>query len=195
MPARLELIRTRLLTLAARVVVRGGESVVRAKEFSGRRGKTLTFPEAHVLERYPYAAKKSRPASRRDRRARRARSTRIRAAKVTMDAARRAPRAIGARRRACSVAVRKTAIVAHEYPYAKKVTETPRRAASPAPRRRADANLGAPRPGHARVPSSHASPGARGGRCPRAPARGVWRSARGIWRIRRSDWSRARSKR
>ena len=62
-------------------------------------------------------------------------------------------------------------------------------------RRRADANIGAPRPGYTRVTSTHASPVARRGRgtpvsrrrtrhpsraprggCPRAPARGVRRS-------------------
>ena len=179
---------------------------------SRRRGKTKRSPARDGLlaltcpseERYAYAPKKSRPRSRRDRRARRARSARIRTAKVAMDAARRAPRAdrvarapcvISARQRARVCFVRKTARCVHEYPYAKKVTETPRRAASPAPRRRADANLGAPRPGHTRVPSPRASLVARARGCPRAPARGVRRSARGIWRIRRSDWSRARSKR
>ena len=114
----------------------------------------------------PIREKKSRPRLRRDRRARRARSTRIRTAKVATVAVGRAPRAerparaprvISARRRARVGRVRKTARCVHEYPYAKKVTETPRRAASPAPRRRADANPGAPRPGHTRVPSPHAS--------------------------------------
>ena len=50
------LLHTRLLTLAASVDVRGGECGVRAKEFSGsyrKALKTLTFREAHVLERYP----------------------------------------------------------------------------------------------------------------------------------------------
>lgn len=91
-------------------------------------------------------------------------------------AARGTPRARPARHHRAaaraSVAVRKTARAVREYPCAKKVTLTPRRAASPAPRRRADANLGVPRPGYTRVTWPHASPVARGARCPRAPARG-----------------------
>jgi hypothetical protein len=120
------------------------------------------------VTRCPYAPKSH--AQRRDgiRRAQRAKTTRIRAARVATDASGRAPRAECAR---ASVAVRKTARAVHEYPCAKKVTLTPRRAASPAPRRRADANLGVPRPGYTRVTWPHASPVARGARCPRAPAR------------------------
>ena len=52
MPARLDLLHTRLFTLAASVYVRGGECGVRATEFSGsyrKALKTLTFREAHVL--------------------------------------------------------------------------------------------------------------------------------------------------
>lgn len=45
-----------------------------------------------------------------------------------------------------AVTVRKTARCVHGYPCEMKVIEINRRAASPASRRRAEANLGAPRP-------------------------------------------------
>ena len=64
MPARLDLLHTRLLTLAARVGVRDGECGVRATEFSGsyrKALKTLIFREAHVLETIPIRAKKVKP--------------------------------------------------------------------------------------------------------------------------------------
>ena len=56
MPARLDLLHMRLLTLDASVDVRGGEYGVRAKEFSGsnrKAKKTLIFREAHVLVTTP----------------------------------------------------------------------------------------------------------------------------------------------
>ena len=64
MPARLYLVHTRLLTLAARVGVRGGECGVRAKDISGsyrKALKTLTFREAHVFVTIPMRAKKVTP--------------------------------------------------------------------------------------------------------------------------------------
>ncbi len=61
MPARLDLLRTRLLTLAASVDLRGGECVVRAKESSGRREKNVYFPRGSRSYTIPMRAKKVTP--------------------------------------------------------------------------------------------------------------------------------------
>ena len=58
-------------------------------------------------------------------------------------------------------------------------SDATKRADAPLRRLRADANIGAQRPGYTRVTSTHASPVAPPARgCPRAPARGVRRRAR-----------------
>ena len=142
---------------------------------SRRRGKTKRHPRATVTgQRNDAHARQSHAHGRGGIGARAATSTRIRAAKVATVAGSRAAR--GSRRRALRVISatarscrsRKKLRVAHQYPYAKKSHKSPtRRFAGAASRRR---ELGAPRLGHIRVPSPHASFIARRG-CPRARAR------------------------
>ena len=61
MPARLDLSHTRILTLAASVNVRGGESGVRATEFSGSYWKNAHIPRGTRSGTIPIRAKKVTP--------------------------------------------------------------------------------------------------------------------------------------